>query len=206
MKRNAAVLVSMAFLIALAASCASRSAPRPRELTGLDRKLSTFAYIEEGNLVTLIVDTRATRYRAETAYIPLEITVANRGLKQLSLARESFTLVDEAGKRYPCVGPRELMESYEFLDLDRNGLAELEGIVFNRFATYTLYPSRFSPTRGLSAGSSLVRDAITLPRFGYLIDIIYFPKPDTPVIGPKYELFMTSADLPDPVFVKFQVR
>ncbi|NIM01294.1 MAG: hypothetical protein GTN89_12530, partial [Acidobacteria bacterium] len=52
-------------------------------------------------LMTLIVDTRATRYREQSPYIPLEIAIANNGLRQIALTRESFTLIDEAGNRYP---------------------------------------------------------------------------------------------------------
>ena len=47
--------------------------------------------------MTLIVDTKATRYREATPYIPLEIAIANNGLRQIALTRESFTLIDEDG-------------------------------------------------------------------------------------------------------------
>jgi hypothetical protein len=196
-----------ALLLGLAATgCVSRPTAASREVGGLDRKLSTFAYIEEGNLVSLIVDTRATRYREKEQYIPLEIAVANRGLRQLTLTRESFTLVDETGKQYPCSNPRELIEGYEFLDLDRNNLAELEGIIEGRFGTFTRYPSRFSPTRGVSAGSSIVRDTLTLPKFGYSTDFLYFPMPGTGLLDHRFELRMRAPELPDEVFVKFEVK
>ena len=37
----------------------------------------------------------------------------------MTLTRESFTLVDSDGNRYPVAGPKELLQSYEFLDFDR---------------------------------------------------------------------------------------
>ena len=128
-------LVAAAALVLAAASCAEqRSAPKQKvDVRGLDRKLSTFAFIEEGNLVSFIVDTRPTRYREEGGYIPIEISIANRGLKKISITRESFTLRDQDGNEYPCVEPKELIDNYQFLDLDRR-LAELSEIVFNRFA------------------------------------------------------------------------
>ena len=202
-------MAAAAALLALSVtlSCGARQPLRGQVTDSLDRKLSTFAFIEEGDLVSFIVDTRATRYRAEMAYIPLEICVANRGLRQLILTRESFTLIDENGKRYPAASPSELIQNYEFLDLDRNALAELEGIIFNRFAAFTRYPSKFSPTRDVQFGrSSLVRDMISLPRFGYMLDFVYFPQPETGLMGKTFELHMDSENLEDAVFVKFLVK
>jgi len=193
--------------VAALAACGARQPVLGQETTGLDRKLSTFAYIEQGAVMTLIVDTRATRYREKTDYIPIEIAIANNGLRQISLTRESFTLIDEEGNRYPAVSPRELIEGYDFLDLDRTQLAELQSIIFNKFATYTRYPSKFSPTRQFNlGGSNLVRDHVSLPKFGYLLDFLYFPAPQSGLLGHRFELFVTAPELEDPVFVKFEVK
>jgi len=201
------VIVALLCASAVFVGCASLQPMRGQETTGLDRKLSTFAFIEEGDLVTLIVDTKATRYREDSPYIPLEIAIANKGLRQIALTRESFTLIDEQGNRYPAATPRELIESYEFLDLDRNQLAELEGIIFNKFAAMARYPSQFSPTRGANFGrSNIVRDLVSLPKHGYLLDFVYFPAPKTGLLGHRFELFLGSQHLETPVFVKFEVR
>ncbi len=203
-------LAAVVALLLLAASCAEQrgTATQKVDVRGLDRKLSTFAFIEEGKLVSFIVDTRPTRYREEGGYIPLEICIANRGLKKMSITRESFTLRDQEGNQYPCVEPKELIDNYQFLDLDRR-LAELGEIVFNRFAAFVQYPSKFSPTRGFPDNfldSTIVRDSVGLPQFGYIIDFIYFPRPKTGVMGKKFEIFLKTPELPDPVFVKFVVQ
>jgi hypothetical protein len=194
-------------VLALAASCATRQPMTGQVAPNVDPKLSTFAYIEDGKLATLIVGTRPTRYRDKDAYVPVEIAVANRGVRQLSLTRESFTLADENGNRYPCASPKELLANYEFLDLDRN-LAELEQIVFNRFGAMTEYPSKFSPTlRPDRIGETMVvADTVELPKFGYFLDMIYFPKPTTGLLGHRFELTMTAPELTDPIFVKFEVK
>ena len=199
-----AVLPVAALLLALGILGCSKQHKAPREVGGLDEKLSTFAWKEDGNLIALIVDTRAARYVEEANYMPLEISVANRGLKELVLTRESFTLVDETGQKYPVVGPQELLENYDFLDRDRQTLAELFGIVDQKFSTFTLYPSKLSPSRT----GGVVRDQVTLPKFGYMVDFIYFPKPATGVKDHKFELQMSSPALPadnNPIFVKFMV-
>jgi hypothetical protein len=197
----------LAAAIVLAGACATRQPMTGQAASDVDRKLSTFAFIEEGKLATLIVDTRPTRYREKENYIPVEIALANRGVKQLSLTRESFTLTDENGNRYPCASPKELLANYDFLDLDRN-LAELSEIVFNRFGAMTAYPSKFSPTRRPSrAGeSTVVTDIVQLPKFGYLLDMLYFPMPGTGLVGHKFELTMSAPELTDPIFVKFEVK
>lgn len=193
-------------LVLLAASCVTRQPIEGQPVTGLDRKLSTFAFIEEGRLVTLIVGTRAARDRDETSYIPLEIAVANNGLRTLTLTRESFTLIDEQGQRYPMATARELIENYAFLDWDRR-LGELQSITFNKFSALARYPSKFSPTEmARTSFQDIVRDRVSLPRYGYIIDYIYFPKPETGIRGHTFELFLDAPELEDPAFVRFNVR
>ena len=200
-----------AIVLATLASCSARQPIVGQETTELDRKFSTFAWIEQGDLVTFIVDTHAARYRDNSAFIPIEIAVANTGVKTLVLTRESFALIDEQGNRYPAAAPRELIEGYDFLDLDRDQLAELEGLVGSKFAAYTRYNSKFSPTRSsdmdlVPGGTKTVRDMVSLPRFGYILDYLYFPKPTTGIKGHRFELFLESQSLPQPVFVKFKVE
>ena len=190
-----------------ALACSGKTPVSGQPTTAVDRKLGYFTYMEEGDLVSLIVNTRATQYRDKEAYIPLEVAIANRGLKELELTRESFTLVDAEGNRYPCAAPGELLSGYDPLDLDRR-LQELSEIVFNRFATFTFYPSKFSPTRAVfarTAGDAVVHDNVSLPKFGYTIDMIYFPQPKTGIHKKRFELHMNSKTLPEPVFVKFMV-
>ena len=200
------VLTRCALVLALCLvlpTCVSSRKMVGQEASDLDRKLTTFSWIEEGDLLTFIVNTRAARDRGDSPYIPLEISVANRGVKKLQLARESFVLHDAQNNQYPLAGSRELMESYKFLDWDRR-LSELEGIVSDKFAAFQRYHSNFSPTR--TVNPQVVRDRITLPKFGYLVDVLYFPRPITGVRDQRFELFLHSPDLPDPVFVKFEIR
>jgi hypothetical protein len=191
----------------VATACVTRQPMTGQVAPKTDQKLSTFAYIEDGKLATLIVDTRPTRYREKEPYVPVEIAIANRGVRQLSLTRESFTLADENGNRYPCASPKELLAHYDFLDLDRE-LSELNEIVFNRFGAMTAYPSKFSPTQRptFTSESMVVSDTVQLPKFGYILDMLYFPMPTTGLKGHKFELAMTAPELTDAIFVKFEVH
>ena len=209
-RTSTSILLAAALAIVLAA-CGTRQPIEGRSPDDLDRKLSTFAFIEEGDLVTFIVDTQAARYRDNSPFMPVEIAISNNGVKSLVITRESFELIDENGTRYPAASPRELYEGYDFLDIDRDHLAELELIVYGKFAAYTRYESKFSPTH-LSArdmtllSATTVRDMVSLPRFGYLIDFIYFPKPETGIKGHRFELFLNAQGVDNPVFVKFEVK
>ena len=209
MKRISVVVLVITVTILGFGGCSARRPIQGQETSGLDRKLSTFAFIEEGELVTFIVGTRAARYRDKSSYMPLEIAIVNTGLRNLVLRRESFTLIDEEGNRYPVATPSELIESYEFLDLDRTAMSELASITTTKFAAFRQYPSKFSPTRNAPASplqSTTVRDLVSLPKFGYMIDYIYFPKPSTGIKDHQFEVFVESESLPDPVFVKFSVE
>ena len=196
-----------ACLLVLAGSCATGlKEMRGTPAADVDRTLSPFSHIEEGDLVLLVVGTKAARDRDNSGYVPLEIVVANKGLRQLALTRESFTLIDDEGNRYPVATPRELLAGYEFLDLDRSPiLSELPGVVGNKVAAYSRYPSKFSPTRQ-AVNAGVVQDLVSLPRYGYLYDYIYFPRPADGVRGKRFELFVESQHLETPVFVKFVVR
>ena len=206
MYRRSLAQLALVLLLLSSGGCGFKETIRGQPTSGLDRKLSTFAYIEEGDLMTLIVDINATRYREGSPYMPLEIAIANRGLRQIVLTRESFTLLDREGNRYPAASPTELIENYEFLDLDRNQMAEIPGIVFNKFAAMQQYPSRFSPMRTAKVfENNVVRDLVSVPKHGYIIDFIYFPTPPTGIEGQTFELFVDSESLEDPVFVKFEV-
>jgi hypothetical protein len=202
--------VAVLLVACASVSCQSSQRIQPTAAPDVDPTLGPSTYIEDGELVTFIVNVLPARYRENDGYMPLEFSVANKGVKRMVIARESFELRDEAGNRYPAAGPAELLENYEYLDLDREPtLAQLGGLISDRYAAYQFYPSSFSPTRAdqrFKEGQQVIRDIMTLPRHGFMLDWLYFPTPVTGVKGKKFELFLTSRDLPEPVFVKFIVK
>lgn len=204
--RGFRVAVAATVCLALAGCAAGLREMRGTEAGSVDRTLSPFSYIEEGDLVMLVVGTKAARDRDNSPFMPVEVLIANKGQRQLALTRESFTLVDDEGNRYPVASPQELYAGYEFLDLDRSAmLSELPAVVGSKVAAFTRYPSKFSPTRQ-AQNAGTVQDLVSLPRYGYLYDYIYFPKPPGGIRGQRFELFVDSPHLEDPVFVKFLVR
>jgi hypothetical protein len=194
------------FLLLVAAGLSTaciigESSRRPRKPGELDFKLDTFTYLEEGKIVALAVGTEATRWREKEAYIPLAICIANKGGSTLKITRESFTLQDENGKRYSAIPVSELTAGYGPDELDRNFTGTFS-VFFSRFPTYDLVRSNFYPGR---SSPGLAIDRVEIPRSNRISDWLYFPKPETGVVGRRFELHMQCQGLKEGVFVKFLV-
>jgi hypothetical protein len=190
---------SAAFTVLVLAGCATRQ-PLDTSVSGPDPKLTLTAYKAEGKLVALVAGTRVAQVRGNSDYIPLEVAIVNKGLKGLALTPESFELIDENGTRYPVVAHAELARNYGDIDTDRR-LAELPGVIAGLYGSYT----RVDSVLTTSFDKPLAQD-LFIPRFSYAVDFLYFAAPAAGVRGHRFELFMTSPDLEDPVFVKFAVK
>ena len=190
-----------AFVVAVAllsVSCARQPLAAP---TGqVDRKMSLSSYIEEGQLLALVVSTRVTRLRGDRKYIPLEIAVVNKGMRSLTVNRENLTLVDDNGRRYPAVSRRELSKGYGSADSDR-ALGELPLWVNSWFSGFAPSPGVLTPTFDRPIAIDF-----RLPRFTYAIDFLYYPMPEGGIENRKFELVLDSRELEEPVFVRFVVR
>lgn len=188
----------------VAAACAPVLQPSGTtvEAGRLDPKLALSTWIEEGTEVALIASTRATRYRLSQRYVPIEVAVVNRGLEGITLTRESFTLVDAKGNRYPLAGRDEVAEGYGgSVDVDRRNFSEAAPIVLGKYQTYTAVPSNFSP----GFDNPIGRDRVSLPRYAYILDFLYFPTPTGYADGEPLELLLSAPELENPVFVRFTV-
>jgi len=196
------VLPILFVLAALTPACiiggTTRRAQRPGEL---DYKLGPFTYLEEGKLVSLAVGTEATKERENEKFIPLHFAFANRGAPTLKLARESFTLQDENGKRYPLASLQEVNTTYGPTTMDRQFTTTFD-MFRSRLPTFSIVDSSFFPERG---GRGIVIDRVELPRFYYTLDLLYFPHPDDQVVGRRFELHVKPTGVPDEFFVKFLV-
>ena len=161
-----------ALLVVTAASCATRGqvGGGPEQL---DPKFTLSSYYEEGRLVALVVGTRATRMREKRSHIPLEVAIVNKGMEALTLTRESFTLIDEEGRRYPAVGSEELAEEYGSVDLDRR-LGEIAPVVRNRFGSYQQIRSTL--TRSFDKP---IEQTLHLPRYSFSSITCTSPAPRT---------------------------
>ena len=202
-KLRPGILIGLVVMLSFSAvSCLrDQTLTETKPAESVDRKLSRFAFIEEGRLAAFIISTQATIHREGEKYMPLEISVANKRAGEMSIGRESFILIDEEGNRYPVAEPRELIDGYPHLDQDRQRFSELFGLTSTRFSAYIQISSKLLPTRS----GRPVQDVTTLPTSGVMVDFLYFPMPPGGLKGHRFELFLDTPELDDSLFVSFVV-
>jgi hypothetical protein len=196
-------------LVVAATGCASSKRNLPQE-EGLHPRLTPSTYIEDGNLLSLSVDVAAATRREKQSFVPIGIAVGNKNLKALTLNRESFTLVDEQGNRYPLASVQESREQGSLMQSDYKISEYFLEVAATNFNAWTYQPSSFFPVLTADSryggGRGTVRDRVELGLRMWTYDILYFPHPKGTLVGNKFELWMTSPDLQEPVFVKFRVK
>lgn len=191
--------IGLSGLLCLLAGCAV-GVSGDRKSGSPSDTLAAFTYYEEGTQVALTVGVRPALSRRERAYIPLEISALNKDLPSLTFTPESFTLVDSHGNSFPVVGHDELVKGYGSTDIDRR-LGEIESIVQRKYRSFERVPSNFTP----GFDDSIPRTRVMLPRFGYFVDMIYFPNPSPPTPPGPYDLLVRVPELPDVLVVRFYV-
>jgi hypothetical protein len=160
-------------------------------------KLSTFVFKEESKFYLMTVGVNAIRMHDGDEYVPLSVTVVNRSVKPMVIYRESFTLVDPiSGARYGLAGVAEVRRQGKQL-YDRK-LMDVEHLA-SKLSPYTRIPSNFFPSQ------QLVRDQIELHQFHFMIDNLYFPRPEGELLGKTFELHLDAKGLENPLFVVFTV-
>jgi hypothetical protein len=199
-------------LLALVAGCAHTPNTTPEVGEDqLDRRILLHSYYEEGSLVTLAVNTDSTRRRESAPFVPFGIIVANNGLPRLTLTRESLTLVDDRGGRYPLATVEEAQELRGKRVADLYATRSFVDVFARRLTGRTRIPSVFYPiptTEDSIAyfSRAIVNDTVELPRHAWMVDVVYFPHPEGSLLGRRYELWLDTAELDDPVFVRFEVN
>ena len=166
----------------------------------LSPTLAPMVFKEEGALVLMTAGVNATRFHGDDPFIPLEVWLANKGVEpSLKVSRESFYLMDTFGKRYGMAGVEEVLRLQRGLSLDRQlNSASFTG---SKFDGYRLIPTAFFPI----LGATIINDRAELPKFAYMADIFYFPRPDGDLGGGIFELHLLAKELPQDIFVVFEV-
>ncbi len=195
------ILVTVLASLLFSFACSSQSHEEFKEAQDLNPKLNLTSYIEDGKLMTIVVNTKVARIRHEEGYMPLELALANKGLAGVTLTKESFRLVDSEGRSYPAVGADELKRNYKKLTVDRR-VGDLISFARGRFQTYEQISSNWTPT----FDNGVERPELHLSRNTWAYDYLYFPRPETGVRGQRFELHVDSPELPHPILLKFKVR
>lgn len=167
----------------------------------LDPKYDQFTYVVEIDTVSVGVTTYVARYREKEDYMPLEIGIANKTFDKLTLTRNSFILIDELGNEYSLIPVEELLKNYHKQEADLK-IAHITQISRSLFGGLTQVESNFQPGR---VSDKLVMDRVELPKWYYMIDMLYFQHPDTGIKGKKFEFRINAPELEQPIQVRFRV-
>lgn len=161
------------------------------------RKLSTFIFQEEGKSYLMTVGVNAARFHDKDGFIPLTVVLLNKTDTKLSISRESFTLIDpSSGSRYGMATVAEVrtqgkqLYDQQLMDLDHLGF-KLE--IFDR-VTSNFFPS-----------SGIVNDQFELHSHQYMLDNLYFPRPEGQLLGKTFELHVNASGLEQDLFVVFTI-
>ncbi len=206
-----AAVAGLIALMALSTGCASVGGALPQE-EGLHPRLTRYTYLERGRLVALAADVSAAIQRENKPFIPIGIGVANIGLPSLTIDRESLTLVDEAGRRYPMAGIREVRAALGgLMKYDLRFSHTFVDVFGSSYSGWHRIPSVFFPLQDIEGDPvflrrSVVRDHLNLPRATWMVDVIYFPHPEGEIIGHRFELWMKAEELEEPILVKFAIK
>ncbi len=203
-------LLAAGFVVLLASvlSCATSVNQLPQE-PGFSPRLTRFTYLEEGKLVTLAADMEATRKRDDQKFIPVSVGIANSGLPTLTLTRESFTLVDDKGNKYSLATVSEARSLASLQTYDVRIAVNFRDVFFTRFSTWPQIPMVFFPVQSSDpefARRGIVRDRVEMPLRSWAWDILYFPHPQGSIKDRKFELWLDTPELEEPVFVRFAVK
>lgn len=206
-RRNAthdAALALGSFLVmaALAPAC-TYSQTRVVKPGTLSPTLAPMVYKEEGGLVLMTVGVSATRFHGDDPFIPLEVWIANKGVEPyIRLNRESLYLMDTFGKRYGMAGVEEVRRLQTGASMDRQTIDSTSAPYSAfKFDAYRPVDSQFFPL----LGATLLHDRVEIPKYCYIKDILYFPRPDGELTGGIFELHLTAKELPEEIFVVFEV-
>jgi hypothetical protein len=191
----------VAGLLVILASCAYRRSTTP-VTTGSEpapsQTLAPSVYFEEGDLVFLGVNVHLAQFRLDADLIPVEVAVANKRLKTLTVSPERITLRSLDGTTWPVATPEESAGKSLRSSFDRKLMpVAFEKIVDLRFSTYRYVPSTF----GLRGGNRTMTRTAEMGRRTWTLAQLWFPNPGGDLKGKLFEVWLEAPELPDPVFV-----
>lgn len=176
---------------------------------GFDPRLTRFTYISETDQADLAVDTEATRLREDSKFIPLAVGFVNITELRATITRDSFTLIDDQGKRYPLASVQDVRSMGSLRTYDQRLMRNFRSIFYTRYSSWTQVQAVFFPINTPDPafrGLGLLYDTIQVPKMGWFSDMLYFPHPEGILKGRPLQLEVKTPEMKAPVVVKFQVR
>ncbi len=159
-------------------------------------------YRERVGPVTVLVDSYPASLREDDAYFPLHVAIGLKGgAPDVTVTRETFTVIDARGNRVPAAGALELRENYGKLLFDAALMRGRPLVVGQQFNGRLELDSNFYPD---AKGIGIVQDRIHMGPFTWFHDVVYFPRPPAG-LGGVMTLRLEGGGLEEPIEVRFEV-
>lgn len=169
---------------------------------GVSERYAFETYRERVGPVTVLVDSYPASLRTESDYIPLHVAVGLKsGAPDVTITRETFTLIDAQGNRVPAAGPLEIRENYGMVTFDASLMRIRPLVVGQQFTGSLPLRSNFYPD---AKGIGVVQDTVYLGPYTWFHDVFYFPRPAAGFDG-VLRLRLEGGGLEEPIEVKFRV-
>lgn len=196
-------LIAVSTVVLVLSACASSAGRSPADAEKLSAKLTPFTYYDEGDLAFIGADTRAAQYIKDESMFPVGIAIVNKTLKSMTISRESFTLEDGQGKRYPLVSYEEFRASYRRSNTDDRLSDNFVESMIGRFINFSRTPLRLFPNTG---SNNNVRNETEIARRQMALGYVYFPVPEGGVHQRTFRLLVKMKEFPETFVVRFKVR
>ncbi len=149
------------------------------------------------------VNVDLTRQRTDQDYVPLVVAVQNMGSRPVTVRRESFHLIGSSGSAVPLASIPEVRKGYPKFNFDVRTV-KAQGMPFGtRLSPEYLIPSNFFPS--MAAGGSVRRDTVTLPPSYWMVDLLYFMRPEGLAEGNDVILRVHPEGWEEPLEVRFHL-
>lgn len=177
----------------------------PPALFNDERQYSTFAVIKENEEVAVMIDVELAQRRREELYFPLVVKIANKDLYSLTITRESLVLVDANDDIYLMPDIREIRYNYPYLAADHKFKSQTGLLGDQLLTSFSYYQRAWSNFFPQTQGAARVVDMVRLRRKSFLVDLIYFPRPQTGLENQPLRLRLISPELEEPFEIRFVV-
>mgnify|MGYP000692931951 CR=1 FL=1 len=168
-------------------------------------KFSRYAYKVEDDQLIVIVDTELARLRLAEPYIPLDITIANKGLYSLTLTRSSFVLIDVSGEEYPLAEIDEVQQLYGKLVADSRYSYENLPLSKHAQTSFNYFGRQRCNFFPWIPGAARVTDVVIMPIRSYIYDRLYFRAPPRERLTEILRLRVEAPELEYPLEIAFQI-
>ncbi len=147
------------------------------------------------------VSLELARHRSEEAFLPLLVTISNRGRESVRLTRESFRLTDHLGREIPLADLAEVRRGYGKLELDHRQVQGVGLPLGTRLDRRKYIQSNYFPV--VTFGGGVVRDSVSIGPLYWTVDLFYFRWPEGLRSGKGATLHLEGKGWEEPVKIPF---